>query len=148
MRNGISSACPRSCGVKRTLTGLIAGACGDWNQAFISGNTGLPSSCHTSTSHGPARMAIDSAAPPTYLQDKASGKAATTKIAFEYLSAAAAPNSAPAKAALGFSFSSSSRPASRSGASSGSRNEVPTVGQNTARSEERRVGKDGGLRGE
>ncbi len=63
----------------------------------------------------------------------ASGNAARTNTALEYFSAAAAPNSTPASAAprAPLSVSSTSRPARISGARSGSRNELPTIAQNT-----------------
>src|ERR671936_576324 len=102
----------------------------------------------SNTDHGPASRATATPAAPTYARQACArfsvvlvgvaserGRAASAKIAFEYLRAEAAPNNAPASAerdtAACSASKSSKRPASMSGARSGSRKEVPTIGQNT-----------------
>ena len=109
MRKGKASSATGSASAKRSLIMLYASAWGERNHAFCSGNTGLPNSRCSSASHGPASTATPSAAAERYAKParqreipgmaSASGSAANAKIAFEYLSAAAAPNSAPASAA-------------------------------------------------
>src|SRR5205823_11483928 len=66
MRKGKLSTAVSSAGVKRSLTMLTAGAYGDWNQPFMSGNTGLPNSRISNASHGPAITASATAPPAMY----------------------------------------------------------------------------------
>src|SRR2546422_1928934 len=105
MRNGKASSATGSLSAKRSPIRLIASASGERNHAFASGNTGLPNSRWRSANHGPANNATAAAPASTYANParrdwtNASGSNASAKIAFEYLSAAAAPRSAPASAA-------------------------------------------------